>query len=411
MLMGSANSKGKSYRQGFKYGDMFLQTDQLVYSAGEIVTGKIYINLLTAFPSNKLMLRFKAQQGINIVVATDQKKEKESYVEKNLFSKNTAFIKDIIELRTWEGSEIPIGQYTIPFSFLLDAKLPGSFYQSGPYFHGHITYKLEAYLNSLDEERVKLKYKQKLRVIEPVKPSIEMNKEAKRDFKKSCFCFNTYGSMMMKAGINKTTFNPGELIKVKVMLDNSKSNIPCQEITVKLIHKITLKTSDKIKEARIEIEGPKIPRVDARSRFLVNSTSVIELPKCVDINQEATVIPKKYALLQIKGDVAEISQTSTANPNLTSSFSVEVCAYMPNHEIDPDKIVKIEFPIDIVYAKSDTTLGKIGEPEKWEALTLPCANVVVPFNRLKPSDIAKFKTIATPIPASLKESILPLPQF
>jgi len=411
MLMGSANSKGKSYRQGFKYGDMFLQTDQLVYTAGEIVTGKIYINLLTAFPSNKLMLRFKAQQGINIVVATDQKKDKESYVEKNLFSKNNAFIKDIIILRTWEGPEIPIGQYTIPFSFLLDAKLPGSFYQSGPYFHGHITYKLEACLNSNDEEGVKLKYKQKIRIIEPVKSNDEMNKEAKRDFKKSCFCFNTYGSMTMKADINQTTFRPGELIKVKVMLDNSQSNIPCQEITVKLIQKITLKTSEKTKEAKIEIEGPKIPRIDARSRFLANSTSVIEIPKSCDIHQEASVVAKKYALLQIKGDIAEISQTSSMNPNLTSSFSVEVCAYMPNHEIDPDKIVKIEFPIDIVYAKSDTTTGKVGEPERWQPQELPCANVVVPFNRLKPSDIAKFKTIATPIPRPSKDTIIPLPQF
>jgi len=411
MLMGKNSAKGKSYRQGFKYGDLFLQTEKLVYTAGETVTGKVYLNLISAFPSNKLMLRFKAQQGINIVVATDQTKEKEVYVEKNLHSKNHAIIKDIIELHTWEESEIPVGQYIVPFSFLLDSNLASSFCQDGPYFHGHIIYKLEAYLeSSVENGGLKLKYKQKLKITEIIKPDGMTNKEVNKQFKKSCFCINSGGSVVLKASLDKTCFHFGEIIKIDVIFDPSRSFVTCHQLSATVIQKTVLKTTDKTREAEVDAVEVKVPRVDVR-RQPSKQTIKIKLPDASDIDQEARNPSKKYALLQIKSDKNEISQTTTMNANLTSTFRLEVCACLQNYEKNADRLVKIIFPINIVYAKADI-VPQVKEPEKWEPKVLSTANIVFPFNRLNPNELNRFKTIKTPIPRGSKEiSLIPLPRF
>jgi len=296
MLMGKNSAKGKSYRQGFKYGDLFLQTEKLVYTAGETVTGKVYLNLVSAFPSNKLMLRFKVQQGINIVVATDQTKEKEAYVEKNLHSKNHAIIKDIIELHTWEGSEVPVGQYIAPFSFLLDSNLASSFCQDGPYFHGHIIYKLEAYLeSSLENEALKLKYKQKLKITEIMKHDGATSKEVNKQLKKSCFCINSGGSVILKASLEKATFNFGEIIKIDVTFDPSRSFVSCNQLSATVIQKTVLKTTDKTREAEVDAVEVKAPRVDAR-RQPTKQVLKLKLPEASDIEQEAKKSKQKIRI-------------------------------------------------------------------------------------------------------------------
>ena len=48
----------------------------------------------------------------------------------------------------WQSHAMPAGQYTFPFSFLLNNNLPGTFYEKGNDWSADIYYEIEAEVES-----------------------------------------------------------------------------------------------------------------------------------------------------------------------------------------------------------------------------------------------------------------------
>ncbi len=118
--MGSTSSKGKNYQQTSKYGQIFIQTDKQLYHPGDTVTGKIYLNLTETFPGTKLCLKLKGKQQISYLTVVPDKQGK---VSGDLVTEK----KNLVAQTTDVHNEISVGQYIIPFSFLLPIGLPNSF--------------------------------------------------------------------------------------------------------------------------------------------------------------------------------------------------------------------------------------------------------------------------------------------
>ena len=123
--MGSSSSKGKNHQDASKYGDLYLQTDKSTYFAGETVTGHIYLNLLQPYPGSQLCLKLKGNEASHIV----KRVKRGDHYYNHKYSEKSETVRETSPVYTFDA--LMPGQFTIPFSFMIPAKLPPSFFQQG----------------------------------------------------------------------------------------------------------------------------------------------------------------------------------------------------------------------------------------------------------------------------------------
>jgi len=218
-------------------GSINLALDKPYYLGGEFINGTVDILLTQLVPNvQAVCLKFKGfertlientvmeRQGDNTKMVTHKYKD-----EKIFFNQNLVLYKI--------ANNMPPGKYMYPFSYQLPPNLPGVFYDErkefdGDKIRGAIVYKIKVFLDMPGKD---LKYGQAVIVAEPVMRQIVPMK----DHQEKGFLFAS-GKLKMDVAMDKNVFVPGEIIPIKVHVDNESSKV-VNHCKVKLMRTIHVK--------------------------------------------------------------------------------------------------------------------------------------------------------------------------
>ena len=237
--MGSDHSKSKKPCNFAEYGQIYLQTDKITYEVGETVTGKISLNLFKRFPGKFLQIKFKGKEVVHLVLL-QQTGDLLSNVD---YRDENRIIDETVKAYSW--SEVLPGQYVVPFSFMLPAKLPSSFHQEARRYFADITYKIEAVLEPDVAGGPRPKYKQAIVIRQPIQ-KLKPNKAGKTVIEtNSCGCCST-GTIELNAKFDKTYYSPKETAEILISIDNTKGKIDneCVLLSLKQILQLKAKSQN-----------------------------------------------------------------------------------------------------------------------------------------------------------------------
>jgi len=345
--MGNTSLKGKDYQAASKYGQIFLQSDKQLYHPGETVTGKIHLNIVEPFPGTKLCLKFTGKQRVYFVRKILSGNESINYLEDE--AKN--FITQIADVHTWTN-EVTVGQYTIPFSFLLPPSLPTSFNQSGKGFRAHIIYKMEAFLQPTIEALPKLKHKQPFIIRDSLpleEPQSILKDEAYPVFGGCLGCYKK-GAISIKVNFDKNIYAPGDILKADSEVDNTLNQLKCDRIVLSLTQKITLNVKGGAPWNHwIQIKQQEFLGMQAGAP--VEKLSVefaIPLPNQTLTNVTKTA-PLKLDLIFQEDDKKSLGYVCSSD-DISSVYLLEVECFMDS---DPLNKIRAEHPINILYPEPE----------------------------------------------------------
>lgn len=194
-------------------GSLVLRTEKPVYHPGETVKGEIQVQIFKQFTGNKLTLKIKGEEETKWTIETTHVRSSGRHthikVTKHDYSAYEPVLNFKVPVHTWPQSSVPCGQYLIPFSFLLPANLPGSFYDTISEGFGKITYKLKAEMVAV-EATIECDYT--LYVRESIADMKRIVKNVNCPVK-TWWCLDQ-GTTQLKSFVDKNAYHPGEIAKV-----------------------------------------------------------------------------------------------------------------------------------------------------------------------------------------------------
>ena len=107
------------------YGSIYFETEKEFYYPGEIIKGKVFLNLIDEFPSNMIFIKIKGKEQTEF-------KNNEGFYNKGLI----IFYNHRLPLYSSKNEEnINAGQYEFPFAIPISSYLPGTFSCKTMYFN------------------------------------------------------------------------------------------------------------------------------------------------------------------------------------------------------------------------------------------------------------------------------------
>lgn len=218
----------------------WINLEKTTYTAGDQVNGYVNIVLSSSVPSHSLQLEFIGEEFVSLI-----KMESESYDRLNSegetvehtrqvpqnYSQNRVFYNFKQPLSTFSQTQIPPGQYQLPFSFVLGKQTPSTFKHSWKVgFHqceAQVFYEFAIHVGGLCVVR------KELLVVSSCQESSKNHSLQAVDQKVEVCCFK-YGSTSLKAYFEKDKYNIGSKAYVVCEVDNSSSQKPVSEVVAKL---------------------------------------------------------------------------------------------------------------------------------------------------------------------------------
>ncbi|KAM3140258.1 hypothetical protein pb186bvf_007614 [Paramecium bursaria] len=220
---------------------LFIKTDQPYYFAGDQITGNVYMNIGgQQFPCSELHLKIKGVESvkwteIEQITHTDNSTNPPTYRYEQVthhYDGENRFYQYKIPLQKYSTNFIPPGQYTFPFSFVLQKDLPGTFKKEGSNWHAQIRYKVKAEIES-KHDKAKLKDVQDIVIREPIRQQVSAL-QGQSVTKISTFCCVPQGQVSLGCQFDKNTYTPGETARIQAEVDNSSCSIPISSINASL---------------------------------------------------------------------------------------------------------------------------------------------------------------------------------
>jgi len=375
--MGSDHSKGKEHERAAKFGQIYLQTDKATYFAGETVTGKVYLHLVTPYPGHQLFLKIKGTESTHFVrqkqehIDTQQRK---SRLINTLNQEKREIIKKSVLLHRWQTSNLQPAQYEIPFAFLLPQDLPSTFYQEGYKHLAQISYRIEVILMpTAIKKDPRIKYKQNLIVRQPVKNALQSVENSIRTKLTTCSCCNN-GFNLLTAHFEKNFYCPGETARVIVSLNNSQSKLDNTMIRFNLKQKFIIKAKGK-EQVRVLTKGEKELKGIPSKSPIYQSAIDIQIPSFQGA-EEYQKMKKRDLLKHILSlhDNNNVLNSTTRSILVTSEYYLEITCPMDGCCVATPTI---SCPIEIYYpeAKIQPIQEQIQIPETWSPNEIDCVNV------------------------------------
>ncbi|EFC47779.1 predicted protein [Naegleria gruberi] len=274
-----------------------IQLSKPFFHPGELLQGNVVVSLRQPIQaSSNLSLTFKGKERTKFLIIDDDIQlgyKSRVRTETHIYKKNGK--KTLINLQTIAGTftgGIAAGEYSFPFQIALPAELPqnSNITMKGlqDTYKGAIVYKLKAILGH-----------QFCKIFIPIAPHIIP--QPLNDSNEKTFLFGGSGKLKMKTEIPKNVFQPGEMVPIKVSIENeSKKDV--DSLKVKLMRTATICSDDQTIEQgpdevhRMEFEG--VPQKSKAERMLN-----YEIPKKTTPSTNGKLLKVKYHL-DIECDVA-----------------------------------------------------------------------------------------------------------
>jgi hypothetical protein len=246
--MGQGHNKHKS-------GAVYIHFDKPFYYPGDIVTGTIYLNVLSALETKGIELTVKISEQVKFMdrefksktekyfnQATNREEERQvqELVDVERKDKQTLFKNSCI-IGTMVNNIFNFGQYAYPFSFTLPNFLPGSFEYYSHEISANIRYIVKAKALKWREDDSDLETRNILVVRQPLQ-GFSYPSQVTNESKLTTWCFFNKGSSRLTVSFPKNNFVMDERLSVLCGLDNRNSKLPCKNLKFQLIQTMVLRS-------------------------------------------------------------------------------------------------------------------------------------------------------------------------
>jgi len=240
-------------------GKILIVLDKPYYMSGEMVSGRVDLDISRPTQAAGLMLKWKGFERtlveitITIPGANGQPPEqrRDRYKDNNEFFHTPPFM-----VFNFGGAGVAPGRYSYPFNFQLPQGIPGVFHYERTEFNGDrvkaaVVYKVKCWLDMPGKD---IKRTEKIVISEAVtKQIVPIHEENKKSF------LFAKGELKLRVDVAKNVFIPGEPIPIAVSVHNESSK-KVEALKVKLMRAVDVRAKiihrNRIDEvSRIKYEG------------------------------------------------------------------------------------------------------------------------------------------------------------
>lgn len=226
-----------------KYNGGVIQFEQPFYYPGNHVQGTIYLNIMDMFTTKGVELDIKCVEGVKAIEQHQRQEVIEGQIKTvtdNQEFKDKQVLFQIKNFLPNFQSNISIGQYAYPFSFVIPAHLPGSFEYYTDNISAYIKYQVKVKILPFNDKDKVLKFSTILIVRQT--PSTFNYPQNLTDTKRiTTWCFFDKGTATLNASYQKNFFAKDEIIQMQCNLDNTRCMLDSTAIRLQLFQKITLR--------------------------------------------------------------------------------------------------------------------------------------------------------------------------
>eukprot|EP00357_Protocruzia_adherens_P011743 CAMPEP_0114985582 /NCGR_PEP_ID=MMETSP0216-20121206/7943_1 /TAXON_ID=223996 /ORGANISM="Protocruzia adherens, Strain Boccale" /LENGTH=470 /DNA_ID=CAMNT_0002347907 /DNA_START=2253 /DNA_END=3665 /DNA_ORIENTATION=- len=330
------------------FGAVYVEADQPYFVGGQIVSGKIHVDIRKPFPGNQLCLKVVGDEITRWRQRVRGRERRRNHGRRRRINQGyKSMLSFRIPIMNWQSETIPVGQYVFPFSFKLPKPLPGSFsYEQKKHICAKVTYRMVAMIDPTSpKSKVKpLHYSLPLVIREDIAPQ-DIRADSQEDVKHfyNLGLFEA-GSTSLRCTVQKNAFPSNERIDATLAIDNTKCNSDLKELSVKVIQEIRMKSNDGVERTIVnslekkKFEGPK---------------------KRMQVDREISILLGGH-----------YNQNSTYGTALTCQYYLQVKT-KPDSMLCFSKGPKVKIPIRIFANELKPQVMEVQAPKDWQPKVFP----------------------------------------
>ena len=310
---------------------MFITYDKPYFYQGDQVSGRINLNVTGTYPASFLKLTIKGvekiEHSLNSLPASDapsSANNNKKTEKRNPIPKNEAL------LYTFKDSKILPGQYSYPFKFSLDSRIPTSFKYQDEKCKAQIYYKIKAILESKQCNLVKKKIFQVAQNV--------LNESKNETFigkTQISSCCNDEGFFVVNFLNTKATYSLNEDENIKINLDLSNCHNDAIVVTVRLLQDLSFHLPNSQQSMNSRLYGRDL----IRNQIIAGYKSEFEFKLCdkLPTKEESKFSPSCIAgIIECKHKLVVITDFSGACQNLKQLQPNEIPIHFSKIE-EPEK--------------------------------------------------------------------------
>lgn len=141
---------------------LFIHTDRVHYSPGDVISGSVFMNLLEPVPTDAVILCINGIEEVHFTLMANTEDKEHNYSGKIFEMKQNLY-------KSMNGS-LPKGELNFPFEIVLPLDLPSSGHFSDESSNGGIKYEISIHLISIDRRSLEnIHLKKMIDIINPEK--------------------------------------------------------------------------------------------------------------------------------------------------------------------------------------------------------------------------------------------------
>lgn len=360
------------------YGGIYVKLDQDTFTSGDNLSGNIYLDLVNAYPGDKICIAIKGTEHAKWIDKEARYRQRpdgtqETYYVDVVREQGIDIIKQDLDVYDWQrGAIIPKGQYTFPFRFAVPKGLPGSFFFRGGTTVAEIRYSVEGYLKPERDNVPKLKHKLEVTVRESPNLNIQ-TKEISINKKLTTWCCFDQGTVSMRTAFEKNAYAPGEEARIICEVDNSKCQLAIPDVSFSLNQNIALNAGGHNRSFGFNIRSISLGRIEPGGNFVGQNRkeASIMLPpgqegRAKDFNEntpEYSLDPKQFITPSCNGRLVKSSFSLGVGCSIDGCLCCDSAPYN-------------SLPI-VVYAPIKPKMADPTPPPNWQPQQMPAANLTI----------------------------------
>lgn len=282
---------------------IYISTEKQQYYPGDIVKGSISLAVLESIHIDAIFVKIKGfeetlfDEKILRTVKTESGNTNDK-IESVTRTENVTIKRHEINVfikRKYcvynSKCTLPIGNFLFPFEFQLEHGLPGTFSFKNYQAQGSVRFKIKAEVAIPGLFKPNLKHDQNILISQPL-DSIPMSFNSYKESNVTFLCCIPKGKISVAANIDRNAYGPGELVNVRLIVDNSTSKINLQGCDISLVQNIQLSAQGKsytISQTLAKSTSPSIIRGDRADRIIQ-----MMIPKSAEPSTRGNLINCSY---------------------------------------------------------------------------------------------------------------------
>lgn len=262
---------------------IYIHTDKQKYYAGEVVTGQVILCVIQPLQMNGVFIKLSGLEQTKIEVqrskhVPDPKPENPQntrivFWNEEVNDANTFFRRKYCIFA--QSCVLNPGNFVFPFQFPLEAKLPGTFklqttHSSVQGVDASVLYQVEAEVAVPGMFNPNLRHSQQILIHEPLRAAL-MASDTYKETKVTWMCCVPKGTVSLSASLEKNAYCPGEVVRLRLIVDNSKSTVDLPACSLKLTGAITVRARGETKRMGgtiVKATSPGLPAGERAERMI-----------------------------------------------------------------------------------------------------------------------------------------------